>query len=184
MKTDHVTTLAGDLPAHELTAYLCHKTVHVMPMMRGEYNNRRGWAAPANEDPSDAGFIVIYGMDTDKQHISWLPQDVFLEGYQPLPEHLGAGGDQDLWVRRCCDQLSISIGINALTHAITVGPTGLGTSGFAIANPDVFLDELVRGLQDEEEDGSTPLHRMLDDVVEALAEQGADGLTYDLDEEE
>lgn len=65
----------------ELAKYKCHKEVHATPMTRGEYNEYRGWTVPADEDPSDYGFLVIYNYGTPEKHISWSPKGVFLDGY-------------------------------------------------------------------------------------------------------
>ena len=46
------------------------------PMARGDYNTYRGWTIPADEDPTDEGFLV--------QHLGsgleqWMPKATFLE---------------------------------------------------------------------------------------------------------
>ncbi|WP_270818296.1 crAss001_48 related protein [Aeromonas sp. Y318-3] len=64
----------------ELTRYQSHKTVAAKPMSRGEYNERRGWSLPANEDPADPGYLVVYNIGESRQHVSWSPKDVFEEG--------------------------------------------------------------------------------------------------------
>jgi hypothetical protein len=61
--------------------YQCHKQVHAEPMTRGEYNIYRGWSIPADENPNDAGYLVVYNKDTPKHYESWSPKDVFDDGY-------------------------------------------------------------------------------------------------------
>lgn len=65
----------------ELVKYQCHKQVHAMPMTRGEYNTYRGWLIPENEDPSDEGYLVVYGKGTPDHYESWTPKKQFDDGY-------------------------------------------------------------------------------------------------------
>lgn len=66
------------------------KRLAAQPMTRGAYNEYRGWEMPANEDPSEAGYLVEYedgGKANDSRHlgyISWSPADVFERSYKPL----------------------------------------------------------------------------------------------------
>ena len=64
-----------------LKKYKCHKEVHAAPMSRGVYNLMRGWTIPVDENPLDEGMVVYYNKDTNREHVSWSPQDVFEEGY-------------------------------------------------------------------------------------------------------
>ncbi|AWN06211.1 hypothetical protein [Erwinia phage phiEaP8] len=70
--------------------YRCHKEVLATPMSRGIYNKLRGWEVPADEDPSDEGYLVEY-LDGGKPnhpdfdgYISWSPKDVFEAGYSEM----------------------------------------------------------------------------------------------------
>jgi len=72
--------MLADCP-DDLGVYLCHKVVHARPMKRGEYNRYRGWQIPADENPEDEGYLVIYGKDTEDHHESWSPKKQFDEGY-------------------------------------------------------------------------------------------------------
>ena len=40
-----------------------------------------GWQIPADENPEDEGYLVIYGKDTEDHHESWSPKKQFDEGY-------------------------------------------------------------------------------------------------------
>lgn len=68
------------------------KIVHAEPMTRGEYNIFRGWQIPADENPDDAGYKVVYSDD----YVSWSPADAFEEAY------------------RQCDSLPFSLAIEAM----------------------------------------------------------------------
>lgn len=64
-----------------LVKYKCHKEVHAEPMTRGEYNKYRGWQIPANENPEEDGYLVVYNKETADHHESWSPKHVFDDGY-------------------------------------------------------------------------------------------------------
>ena len=67
------------------------KRLTAHPMTRGDYNAYRGWECPADESPSDAGYLVEYqdgGKANDSRHagyISWSPVDVFERSYKQVP---------------------------------------------------------------------------------------------------
>ena len=65
----------------EIKLYQSHKKVHARPMCRGEYNAYRGWKVPADENPEDPGYLVIYNKDTVDHYESWSPKHVFDDGY-------------------------------------------------------------------------------------------------------
>lgn len=68
--------------------YTGTKTVLATAMTRGDYNAYRGWMILADEDPTDAGYLVEYtdgGKTNDSRHagyISWSPADVFERAYK------------------------------------------------------------------------------------------------------
>lgn len=72
--------------------YIGTKRILATPMTRGEYNLYRGWTIPADEDPTDTGYLVEYvdgGKANDSRHagyISWSPTDVFNRAYREVPE--------------------------------------------------------------------------------------------------
>lgn len=47
--------------------------VDAEPMTRGDYNKFRGWTIPANENPSDEGYKVVY----PDGYVSWCPKAQF-----------------------------------------------------------------------------------------------------------
>ena len=56
-----------------MESYVGIKQVEAKPMARGEYNSYRGWTLPADEDGSDAGYLVRY----PDGYESWCPQEQF-----------------------------------------------------------------------------------------------------------
>lgn len=65
-----------------MAEYQSHKRVHATPMTRGDYNLYRGWQIPADENPADIGYLVIYNRGTEDHYESWSPDKQFVEGYQ------------------------------------------------------------------------------------------------------
>jgi hypothetical protein len=51
-----------------------------------------------------------------------------------------------------------------------------GNPGFKITNVEEFAADLVRALNNEEEDGTTPIHTMVDAAIFDAIEQGALGV--------
>ncbi|WP_052143353.1 hypothetical protein [Aeromonas hydrophila] len=171
-------TIAGEIDKGSLTSYRSHKTVHAMPMTRGEYNTRRRWTMPHYEDPAEPGYLVIYNLGTCREYVSWSPDDIFDEGHAALPEWVQPGRGQLLFSSVGGGCLHISIGVDLIAHAVSMGPAGMGC--VTVTNADTFAQSLAAGLLREEEDGSTPVHRMFDDVAEQLAEDGeAVGIRFD-----
>ena len=81
---------ASHLNAAMLT-FIGTKQVRAVPMNRRDYNLYRGWEVPADEDPSDHGYLVEY-LDGGKAnhpahagYISWSPSDVFERAYRAIP---------------------------------------------------------------------------------------------------
>lgn len=66
------------------------KLIQATPMTRLDYNLYRAWTLPADENPSDEGYLVEYldgGKANDLRHegyISWSPKEQFEAAYQPL----------------------------------------------------------------------------------------------------
>jgi hypothetical protein len=63
-----------------MRAYIGAKIIQAKPLTLGDYNKRRGWDIPANEDPNRPGYIVVYSDD----YVSWSPKEVFEEAYRPV----------------------------------------------------------------------------------------------------
>lgn len=64
--------------------YQATVSVTAKPMSRQEYNDYRGWVVPADENPSDPGFLVRLSSD----HESWLPEAEFKAHYSSAESHV------------------------------------------------------------------------------------------------
>jgi len=58
--------------------YIGCKMVKAEKMSRGEYNLKRGWTIPADENPDDAGYYLVY----PDGYVSWSPKEVFEKAYR------------------------------------------------------------------------------------------------------
>lgn len=58
--------------------YIGTKLLLAVAMNLGDYNLKRGWTIPANEDPLKEGYQVEY----PDGYISWSPKEVFEESYR------------------------------------------------------------------------------------------------------
>lgn len=74
------------LEAHPTKHYKCHKEVDAAPCSRGHYNSLRGWTVPADENPADAGYLVIYSKGTADEYVSWSPKKQLEEGYSEVTD--------------------------------------------------------------------------------------------------
>ena len=82
------------------------------------------------------------------------------------------GRDKLLTIATDGEEVTISIGVSALSKAL------LPYSNVTITDESAFTRSIVYALMEEEEDGTTPVHRMFDDAAEWCAEQGLEGLEY------
>lgn len=71
-------------------------------------------------------------------------------------------------------QLNISIGIALLAFAVQAQDAW--PEGVRVTDLQEFASSMARQLQKEEEDGTTPVHRMLDAAAYEVLEQGDDGV--------
>ena len=94
-----------------------------------------------------------------------------------------AASNKRLTVKIVDGVLTIAIGMGTLATAIRCNPdlqawdevTGKDYEP-TITDATVFGKELVRALEDEDEEGSTPVHLMLDAAVMSAIENGAEGI--------
>jgi hypothetical protein len=91
--------------------------------------------------------------------------------------------DEPLKVQVVGGRLVITIGIACLAHAIEFDPSlslfNEETGEFEypeVTDPLVFAQAIDCALSQEEEDGSTPVHRMLDKAALDAIESGAEGV--------
>lgn len=102
------------------TTYVGEKVIYALPMTRQEYNDFRGWQLPADENGSDAGFLVQYadGGTTNVEgfsgYLSWSPAEVFNRAYrpfgsaqpQPVPTFLDRLMKERLDLQEKCEKLA------------------------------------------------------------------------------
>jgi hypothetical protein len=70
----------------------------------------------------------------------------------------------------------IRVAIEALPNAVKYGSDLMAIDPpLKITNAKVFAKELVSALNEEDEDGSTPIHKLFDQGVMDAAEAGAEG---------
>lgn len=71
-------------------------------------------------------------------------------------------------------RLVISVGIGIMAHAIQAAEqSSPWPEDWYIESPRGFAADIVRELLREEEDGTTPVHRMLDKAAESALEAGS-----------
>jgi hypothetical protein len=85
-----------------------------------------------------------------------------------------SNADEGLNVIIATGRLQISVGINALCHALQYGQY-FDSNNIKITDEALFAREVLGELLVEEEDGSTLVHRMLDKAAERAYENGAEG---------
>lgn len=73
-------------------------------------------------------------------------------------------------------ELRISIGIDTLAYAIEMNPDQGDEQRFVITDNAEFADGVAAALQEEEEDGTTPVHLLFDAAAQAAIEAGASGI--------
>lgn len=71
------------------------------------------------------------------------------------------------------DVLTFSIGVETLAYAIQQGPNW--PSDVKVTDARTFAKDVLRELEREEEDGTTPVHRMLDARGRDAMENGSEG---------
>lgn len=74
------------------------------------------------------------------------------------------------------DVLTISIGVGLLAFAVQSPDISDWPHDFYVSDPATFAKAVARCLEDEEEDGTTPVHQMLDAAAVAALENGCDGV--------
>ena len=84
-------------------------------------------------------------------------------------------------------KLTIEIGTHTLAHAIAYADWANPWNDraddyirtFAISDPTQFATDVLHAMQDEREDGSTPLSDFLDKMAEAAIDDGSTGVECD-----
>jgi hypothetical protein len=80
-------------------------------------------------------------------------------------------GNKPLIIKVRNDELQISIGINTLEYVFEHSDYG---ASLQVSNPLEFAKDVARALEDEEEDGTTLCHRLLDKACKEACEQGSE----------
>ena len=71
-----------------MKSYIGTKTIQAKPMNRLAYNDLRGWTIPADENPNDEGYLVVYTDSPDRNvvgydgYVSWSPKQVLRDAYR------------------------------------------------------------------------------------------------------
>lgn len=93
--------------------------------------------------------------------------------------------DQGLSVELVDGRLVISIGVDALMVAVKGSrpweEQEEDERGYAIADADGFAEDILRELEDEEEDGTTLVHIAIDAAIERALDQGSLNIDYGKD---
>ena len=87
--------------------YIRMHQVEAEPMTRGDYNKKRGWTIPANENPADEGYKVAY----PDGYISWCPEAQFEAAARP------------------CDGMTFGMAIEAMKRGEKVARKGWNGKG-------------------------------------------------------
>jgi len=87
--------------------------------------------------------------------------------------------DMPLQVNVIDDVLTIQIGVDTLADSAKRHPDWYDEAGeprLNVTNASQFADEVTGALNREEEDGTTPLHTLLDEAMTYVVEQGGEGV--------
>jgi hypothetical protein len=81
------------------------------------------------------------------------------------------------------DEIVVRVKIDALTHALRYSQYGANYEAehgepMTVTDSLGFAKDVVGALEQEEEDGSTPVHQMLDDAMEWAIEQGSEHVAF------
>lgn len=77
------------------------------------------------------------------------------------------------------EEIVIRFPIAALTGVVPYAlERAWGARNIAVVDKVAFAEELVVELNREEENGDTPVHRMIDNAVVRAADNGVEGLSY------
>lgn len=88
--------------------------------------------------------------------------------------------ETDLDVRVIKNVLTIKIGAKRLATALEANPhlynPETGRAAYRVKNKQKFSEEVCSALLDEEEDGTTLVHKMLDEAMNNAIEQGSESV--------
>jgi hypothetical protein len=133
--------------------YIGTKILKAEPLNLGDYNKKRGWTIPEDEDPLKEGYFVEY----PDGYVSWSPKDVFEESY------------------RKTDAMNFGLALEALKAGKLVSRTGWnGKKMFLFIRPaDVLETGFIPKVKSLPESVKNWIDKHLDDKVN----QGEQGIT-------
>ena len=74
-------------------------------------------------------------------------------------------------------EIVIRLAIKNIPQAYKVGvDLGVREPGLTISDPKAFALEVVHALNDEDEEGTTSVHRLFDDAFDRVIDSGAEGV--------
>lgn len=82
-------------------------------------------------------------------------------------------------------EIDMRVGIETLRHAAEShvefwdGKSGMDVPNIKITNSVTFAQEVARAINEEGEDGSTILSRMLDEAIKLAVENGCEGVDHE-----
>lgn len=83
------------------------------------------------------------------------------------------------------DTITICVQVAALADVVEGWwVSGNSDTRWKVTDPEAFAKEIVRALNEEDEQGNTMIHGMFDDALSNAIEQGADGIEEHEDQEE
>ena len=82
---------------------------------------------------------------------------------------------KELTVEHKAGEIRISIGMDTLIHALKMNDR---FDEFTVAEKELFANNFIDALNREEEDGTTPVHQLLDDTFDWMSEQGDDSIEF------
>ena len=97
-------------------------------------------------------------------------------------DKLRSSREQDLTVEIVGGRLVVSIGIDAPMIAVR-GGDDWDDEEFVITDPDELAASIARGLEDEQEDGTTDIHLAIDKAVTWAIESAEPGVEFRSDVE-
>lgn len=147
--------------------YIGIKLILATAISRLEYNEKRKWTVPEDENPNDEGYMVEYldspnaNTDFSPYYVSWSPKDVFEKAY------------------RATDEMTFGLAIEALKMGHRVARKGWNGKGIFLelqtptktskmTSPYIYID--TTGLQGDNKYAPKSLVPWLASQTDMLAE--------------
>jgi hypothetical protein len=88
----------------------------------------------------------------------------------------GESPEAGLVIKVVNQQIVISVGIKTMATVAEIA------GDMTVTDIPVFAESMIRALREEQEDGTTPVHHLLEAAADWCLEQGEEGLFYDGEE--